>query len=238
MTCFAFQIYCDFSGYSDIARGLAKWMGYEFILNFDHPYISPSIREFWTRWHISLSTWFRDYVYIPLGGSRGGAARSHLNMWITMVTSGIWHGAAWTFVIWSALHAFYLSIERLTEWPRRLAAVRGGRHVATLLIFVLVLVAWVFFRSQSFDQAGHILATMFNFGRFQLEEVKATIALPPLIFLGLMMLRQLYFHLRLDKVSIPAGWLGQTAQTVMMAAILWCCVFLRGPGGAFIYFQF
>jgi len=238
MISFAFQIYCDFSGYSDIARGLAKWMGYEFILNFNHPYISSSIREFWTRWHISLSTWFRDYVYIPLGGSRCGAARSHLNMWITMVTAGCWHGAAWTFAIWGGLHALYLSAERLTEWPRRLSAIPGGRHLATLIIFVLVLVSWVFFRAQSLSQAGYILGAMFNFANFEAGAVTARIALPALVFLGLIALRQLYFHLRLDKVSLGLGWVDQVAHAAFLALVLWSCVFLRGPGSAFIYFQF
>ena len=125
-TAFAFQIYCDFSGYSDIARGLARWMGYRFKLNFNHPYIAVSIRDFWTRWHISLSTWFRDYVYIPLGGSRNGTFRSHLNMWITMIVSGVWHGAAWTFVIWGVLHALYLSLERLNRWPEQVAQLPLG----------------------------------------------------------------------------------------------------------------
>jgi alginate O-acetyltransferase complex protein AlgI len=97
MVMFAFQIYCDFSGYGDIAPGLARWMGYSFPRNFDHPYLSRSFREFWGRWHISLSTWFRYYVYIPLGGSRRGAGRAHLYMWITMLVSGLWHGAAFVY---------------------------------------------------------------------------------------------------------------------------------------------
>jgi alginate O-acetyltransferase complex protein AlgI len=110
---FAIQIYCDFSGYSDIARGLAKWMGFHFKMNFNHPYRSLSMREFWQRWHISLSTWFRDYVYIPLGGNRKGKFRSHVNLWITMILSGFWHGASFNFIIWGALHAFYSSFEKV-----------------------------------------------------------------------------------------------------------------------------
>src|SRR5205814_2015229 len=137
VTMFAFQIYCDFSGYSDIARGLARWMGYQFPLNFNHPYVASSIRDFWSRWHISLSTWFRDYVYILLGGSKKGAWAMHYNMSITMIVSGFWHGASWTFVIWGALHAFYLSLERVTEWPKKLSLLPGGRHLCSLLIFIL-----------------------------------------------------------------------------------------------------
>lgn len=107
VTAFAVQIYCDFSGYSDIAIGLAKWMGLDFKINFDHPYISSSLREFWSRWHISLSTWFRDYLYVPLGGSRVSSFRAQANMWITMVISGVWHGAAGNFVAWGVVHAFF-----------------------------------------------------------------------------------------------------------------------------------
>ena len=117
---FAFQIFFDFAGYSDIARGLAKWMGYDFLVNFDHPYTSTSLREFWARWHISLSTWFRDYVYIPLGGSKKGESWGHVSMWMTMVISGLWHGAAFHFLVWGAVHALFLSIERITLWPERL----------------------------------------------------------------------------------------------------------------------
>jgi alginate O-acetyltransferase complex protein AlgI len=239
IACFAFQIYCDFSGYSDIARGLAKWMGYEFALNFEHPYIASSIREFWTRWHISLSTWFRDYVYISLGGSRKGALRGHLNMWITMVTSGIWHGAAWTFVIWSALHALYLSAERITSWPERLARLPGGRHVATVIVFFLVCVAWVFFRAQSFAQAIHILGSMLN--PWQMAPAEAMDLMNSRVpwLLGVILLRHLYFHFRLETRWLPPGGrAGQVLDTVGLAVIVWCCVFLRGPGSAFVYFQF
>ena len=145
MTAFAFQIYCDFSGYSDIARGLAKWLGYDFMVNFDHPYIATSLREFWSRWHISLSTWFRDYVYIPLGGSRSGEARSQANMWVTMLVSGFWHGAAWNFVIWGGLHAASTTMERFTRWPRRVCALPGGRFLASFILLVQVWVTAVHF---------------------------------------------------------------------------------------------
>jgi alginate O-acetyltransferase complex protein AlgI len=114
---FAFQIYFDFCGYSDIARGLGRWMGYDFMLNFNHPYIASSFRDFWQRWHISLSTWFRDYVYKPLGGNKKGKIMSHIFLWITMILSGLWHGAAWTYIIWGALHAAFTGLERITKWP-------------------------------------------------------------------------------------------------------------------------
>ena len=164
---FAFQIYCDFSGYSDIARGLANWMGYNFQLNFNHPYAATSIRDFWSRWHISLSTWFRDYLYLPLGGSKKGKLRAHFNMWVTMVVSGFWHGAAWNFVIWGALNALYLSIERLTGWPEYLKKFRFGKYIATALVIVQVWIAWVFFRAESLEKAIRYTFQDVRFFKFQ-----------------------------------------------------------------------
>lgn len=151
---FAFQIYCDFSGYSAIAKGAAQVMGFELMNNFDRPYLSASIREFWQRWHISLSTWFRDYVYIPLGGNRDHQLR---NLFLTFLVSGLWHGANWTFVIWGALHGFYLVASIVTRSVRaRLTALSGLDRAPRLLhllrvatTFHLVLFAWIFFRANS-----------------------------------------------------------------------------------------
>jgi len=177
-------------------------------------------------------------VYIPLGGSRRGVARGHLNVWITMVTCGVWHGAAWTFVIWGALHAFYLSLERLTEWPKRLGSLPGGRHVATLIIFVLVMLGWVFFRAQSLDQALAILSIMFDPAQLNAGQAVRLIGWPLLALVGLMVLRQMYFHMGLDNVSLGRMQLQPILQPAVMAALVWACVFMRGPGTAFIYFQF
>lgn len=236
MLMFAFQIYCDFSGYSDIARGLAKWMGYEFPLNFNHPYIAASFRDFWTRWHISLSTWFRDYVYIPLGGTRGGRLGNYGNLWVTMVVSGVWHGAAWTMMAWGIVHALYLSVERITQWPRRLASLPGGRHVATLLVFALVVVAWVFFRALGIGQALEILRVMADPTQFNLGLAAEHVRQEHLLLVLVMIARQLWFHLRLD--TLAWRWPLRALEPVGLAALLWACVFLRGPGHAFIYFQF
>ncbi len=238
MVIFAVQIYCDFSGYSDIARGLAKWMGYDFPLNFDHPYISSSFREFWTRWHISLSSWFRDYVYIPLGGSRCGRLAAYRNLWITMVLSGIWHGAGWTMMLWGALHAVYLSVERLTDWPGRLARFPGGRHVATLLVFALVCVAWVFFRATGFAQALQIVGIMFDFGHLNLAAARELIGKEHLLLVLVVAVRQLYFHLGLNRLSWQLPQPVRVLEPIALAGLLWVCVFLRGPGQEFIYFQF
>ncbi|MBN2805460.1 MAG: MBOAT family protein [Prolixibacteraceae bacterium] len=228
---FAFQIYCDFAGYSDIARGLAKWMGYDFPDNFNHPYISTSLREFWTRWHISLSTWFRDYLYIPLGGSRLGVFRSHLNLWITMVVSGLWHGAAWTFVVWGALHALFSSIEKITSWPERLKKSGTLRMLAWFIVSVQVLVAWVFFRAESIGQAVDILKLMFSFrGALDLGW-----GLNGTVFMVLMVLRELFAGLQLNKKLKP---LSPRAEMIFYALIIVVIIYFRGSGSEFIYFQF
>ncbi|MBN2211892.1 MAG: MBOAT family protein [Sedimentisphaerales bacterium] len=246
MILFAYQIYCDFSGYSDIARGLGKWMGYDFPVNFDHPYISASFREFWTRWHISLSTWFRDYVYIPLGGSRHGKWAAHKNMWITMLLSGLWHGAAWPFIIWSALHAFYLSLERITKWPEKLLKIPFGRHLTVLAVFILTVIAWVFFRtgslgglssSEQLSRAGAIIASMFSFHNLT-NFAGGDIDNNAINVMLLMLVRQLTFHFGLTE----RRWLPNRAQGVLepfyMAVLILMCVFMRGPADQFIYFQF
>jgi D-alanyl-lipoteichoic acid acyltransferase DltB (MBOAT superfamily) len=161
---FAIQIYCDFSGYSDIALGSAQVMGVKLMKNFDHPYFARSISEFWRRWHISLSTWFRDYLYIPLGGNRVTRPRWAFNLLLTFLVSGLWHGANWTYVIWGLLHGFYFVISALTEssrgslsaligldrWPRLQAA------LSTLTTFSLVTFAWIFFRATSLADALYI----------------------------------------------------------------------------------
>lgn len=237
MVAFAFQIYWDFSGYSDIARGLARWMGYSFPVNFNHPYISRSLKEFWTRWHISLSSWFRDYVYYPLGGSRESQLNSHKNMWITMLVSGLWHGASWTFVGWGALHALFLSIERLTDWSKKVRQIKGGGHIALFLVFVQVLVAWVFFRATTFTQAFDILKVMFDYNAF---DWSAVFKLTPVLWLCLSIgiLRESWFYFKLDKSDVIRYDLIRSLEPVVMALMIAASVFFRGKGDEFIYFQF
>ncbi|MFC1782311.1 MBOAT family O-acyltransferase [Planctomycetota bacterium] len=236
---FALQIYCDFSGYSDIARGLGKWMGFEFPVNFDHPYLSGSLREFWGRWHVSLSSWFRDYVYIPLGGSRKGTCTGHRNMWITMLISGLWHGAAWTFVGWAALHALYLSIERLTQWPKRLIRLPGGRHLCVAITFILVLCGWVFFRARSFTQATVILGEMFNLGHMNFKALPDLFQVQLLIPLATWLTGQVYVYLNLSEQPFikNSPWVG-FLRPLALGAIIAACIFFKGPGSTFIYFQF
>lgn len=165
---FTFQIYCDFSGYSDIAIGTAKVMGFELRENFKRPYFSKSIREFWQRWHITLSTWFRDYVYIPLGGNRTIKWRWYYNIFITFLVSGLWHGANWTFVIWGALHGTYLIIAlALTNPKKQFSSLiqkqskSFNKLLDVTITFILVAFAWIFFRANNLDDAIYIISNLF-----------------------------------------------------------------------------
>ena len=158
---FTVQIYCDFSGYSDIARGCAKLFGIELMENFKSPYFSASIREFWSRWHISLSTWFRDYVYIPLGGNRCGKLRHNVNLMITFIVSGLWHGANWTFVIWGAVHGLAQVIENAFV-PKGYEPHGVARAVRVLGTFTFVMLAWVFFRANSIGEAVYVFGNIFT----------------------------------------------------------------------------
>lgn len=165
---FAFQIFCDFSGYSDIAIGSARVMGFNLMKNFDRPYFSKSISEFWKRWHISLSSWFKDYVYIPMGGNRVVKWRWYYNLFITFLVSGLWHGAAWTFVIWGALHGMYLVFGTVTANYRREIKKRLGiiehspldKIIMASITFLLVVLGWVFFRAEKLSDAVHIVTSV------------------------------------------------------------------------------
>ncbi len=159
--CYTLQLYFDFSGYSDMAIGLAKMLGFDFMENFNFPYISRSVREFWRRWHISLSNWFRNYLYIPLGGNRVGKARVYLNLFIVFFLTGLWHGASWNFVIWGLLHGFFMVIERL-GFDKILE--RSGRVVQHFYTLFAVVIAWVFFRIDKLDDALAFLKTLFGIG--------------------------------------------------------------------------
>ncbi len=159
---YAFQIYFDFSGYSDMAIGLGLMLGFVFAQNFDSPYHSQSITEFWRRWHISLSTWLRDYLYFPLGGNRKGVRRTYINLGLTMLLGGLWHGASWNFVLWGAFHGTLLAIERAVGVERLYGWMPKALRVATT--FTLVLVSWVFFRAADLPAALAYLGRMLGFG--------------------------------------------------------------------------
>lgn len=157
IVCYAYQIYFDFSGYSDMAIGLGRMMGFRFLENFDRPYLSETITEFWRRWHISLSRWMRDYLYIPLGGNRVPAWRMYANLWIVFVLSGLWHGASWNFVAWGAFHGFFLMLDKLF-WLD--VSSRLPRLVNTLLTFVVVCFGWVLFSAESLTGAWDYMIRM------------------------------------------------------------------------------
>ena len=159
---YAFQIYFDFSGYSDMAIGLGLMFGFEFAKNFDSPYKSQSITEFWRRWHISLSTWLRDYLYIPLGGNRNGEVRTYFNLLVVMLLGGFWHGASWNFLVWGAIYGVWLALERVMDKSTLYAKLPRVARVA--LTFLIINLAWVFFRADDLSRAMHYLASLFNLG--------------------------------------------------------------------------
>ena len=234
ITAFAFQIYCDFSGYSDIARGLARWMGYDFVVNFNNPYIATSLKEFWSRWHISLSTWFRDYLYIPLGGNHSGTVRTYSNILVTMLVSGLWHGAAWTFVVWGGIHAFFTCVERMTNWPTLLKRMPLGRVLASVVILMQVWVAWVFFRAESFSQALEIVKIMFSFS----GHGGASLGWDAEFFLTIAVLTEICIYFRIFTAFKSRFLFYHRLEPVLISLLILLCVFFRGPGSEFIYFQF
>ncbi len=161
VACYTLQIYFDFSGYSDMAIGLARLFGFQFRENFQYPYIARSITEFWRRWHISLSTWYRDYLYIPLGGNRAGTGRTYFNLVLVFFLCGLWHGASWTFILWGLFHGAFLVVERIGVGRLLERTWAPVRHLYTL---VVVMVGWVFFRAATFEQAFAFLGAMAGFG--------------------------------------------------------------------------
>ncbi len=190
---FSIQIYCDFSGYSDIALGSAEAMGFDLMKNFDRPYFSKSISEFWKRWHISLSTWFRDYVYISLGGNRVSKGRRYFNLWFTFLLSGLWHGASWNFILWGAIHGTYLIVGVWTKAIRRRLSNGVGIGEGTwsdkilnvACTFVLAAFAWIFFRATTFADASHVVTHLFSGWGAQLQAIRANpAARTDLLFLG------------------------------------------------------
>lgn len=248
---FAIQIYCDFSGYSDIAIGAARVMGYDLMTNFRQPYFSKSISEFWRRWHISLSTWFRDYLYIPLGGNRVGKQRWYFNLFAVFVISGLWHGANWTFVVWGALHGGYLIFAIVTaDWRQKLAhwsglAKRPALHnlLRTLITFHLVLFAWIFFRANSLSEAFMIIGNMAALD-FSLESLKSLnialgwgellVAIGSILFLELAHLLQSRGKVHSWITARPAA-LRWSVYYLLLLAIAFFGVFNHSE---FIYFQF
>jgi D-alanyl-lipoteichoic acid acyltransferase DltB (MBOAT superfamily) len=225
---FSWQIYFDFSGYTDMARGVARMMGFRLMLNFNNPYLATGLGDFWSRWHISLSSWFKDYVYIPLGGNRKGKFNTYRNMFLTMVISGLWHGAAWTFVIWGALHGLGRFCTRELE-KTSFYKERVPRVAKQLFVFVFVSFAWIFFRAATISDAWVIVTRIFSSG----------LANPycPLLALALVFavwLYQLTYESRLKWVlELRAVRVG-----IVLLLVFYLAVFAPASEKAFIYLQF
>lgn len=240
---FAFQIYGDFSGYSDIAVGTARLFGFDLMRNFAFPYFSRDIAEFWRRWHISLSTWFRDYLYVPLGGSRNGKAKAVRNTFITFLVSGFWHGASWKFIIWGALHALYFMPLLLLNRNRiHLGTVAAGKNLPSfkeaggiIITFLLTTLAWIFFRANSAAQAGDIISTVFSRSVISVPEILPGRVLILLVFFLIMEWlgrQQLY---AIEKTGLQWPRIGRRAFYYFLMLI----IFFEGGGAQpFIYFQF
>ncbi len=233
---FAFQIYGDFAGYSAIARGVARWLGYDLMLNFRMPYLAVSPSDFWRRWHVSLSTWLRDYLYIPLGGNRGGKLLTYRNLGLTMLLGGLWHGAAWTFVVWGAFHGLILIVYRALAGKRD-AADRPllARLPAILVMFHLVCLSWLLFRAESIQQAYEMAVTaVTSFGPTPLALGSlATIA----FFVVPMMLYEGWLERKREVGALlGAHWLTRGAAYSYLVLMM---VFFPSPVSyEFIYFQF
>lgn len=224
---FAWQIFFDFSGYTDMARGVAKLMGFNLILNFNNPYLATGLGDFWSRWHISLSTWFRDYVYIPLGGNRGGWFKTYRNLFLTFVISGIWHGANWTFVIWGTLHAVGIITTRELE-RSGFYRERVPRLVKQIGVFLFVCFAWIFFRANSLADARLIVDRIFT-AAWHDPQMPALM----LVLVALIWLYQFSYESRFRAI-LQTGVVRVGAAVFM---VLYLCLCASG-GGAFIYFQF
>ena len=252
---YAIQIYFDFSGYSDMAIGLGKLLGFEFNENFNYPYISRSIREFWRRWHISLSSWFRDYLYIPLGGNRKGRARMYLNLVTVFTLCGLWHGANWTFVVWGLYHGLFLVIERLSVWKKIQKVLYRNAGVYETAPWVtwmgafyalpVVLIGWVFFRADTLAGAFGYIGSMFSGGgtntAAMLLTEKAKIAMIAGAIFSMPVLRSF------KKIEIEIPWLNSiwhgaaelVCTVVSLALLALCMVTLAGSTyNPFIYFRF
>ncbi len=237
---FAFQIYGDFSGYSDIAIGTARLFGFKLMRNFAYPYFSRDIAEFWRRWHISLSTWFRDYLYIPLGGSRGSKGKKIRNVMIIFVVSGFWHGANWTFIIWGFLNALYFLPLLLSNKNRRhLGEVSEGQLLPSflefrqiLITFTLTLLAWIFFRANSLTHAFDYLWHIVNFSFRPIFINKYQYVPLVLAFVAWEWLMRKQWHgLAINHLPTPIRW-------GIYLGMIWMILYFFGEEQAFIYFQF
>lgn len=229
---FAVQIYCDFSGYSDMAIGSARLMGVHLPENFRSPYLSTSIREFWRRWHITLSTWLRDYLYIPLGGSRKGEFRTYVNLMITMLLGGLWHGAGWTWVVWGAIQGLVMSGERLFGVPETPPTSKIARVIRWAITFHIVCLSWVFFRSKSLPDAGLVLDRIFRWAPGEYYGGLAPLAALALLIAAEITRLRIFWLREADRRSTLLRWV------VYASIIVLLITFAGAQNPEFIYFQF
>ena len=244
---FSGQIFFDFAGYSTCAIGVSMALGFVLPQNFNYPYAATSFSDFWRRWHITLSTWLRDYLYIPLGGNRNGALKLYFALMLTMLLGGLWHGANWTFVVWGALHGSYLVIERLLR--RTPAVTVNGPGAATLthrswtnnfayafFVFMMINITWVFFRATTFAQAGNLLQSMFGFEDAGLPLLTTMAIIKVAVIIPLM----LFFHWQLRNRSVlgVANKMNWVVLGMVWALLLLAVIFSQESGSSFIYFQF
>jgi D-alanyl-lipoteichoic acid acyltransferase DltB (MBOAT superfamily) len=234
---FAFQIYCDFSGYSDIAIGTAKLFGFELISNFKFPYFSRNIGEFWRRWHISLSSWFRDYLYIPLGGSKKGTFKSIRNIFIIFIVSGFWHGANWTFIIWGLFHSLLFIpsfifktnrnyVNTIIAEDRIIPEFKEFFQVFTT--FILVVIGWVFFRSETLTDSFYYLFQMFFSFSVPSDNLAGFLFVVPFLILE-------YFIRHKERLNFK---ISENLDLIISTLIIFCIILFYNKSSGFIYFQF
>lgn len=254
---FAIQIYCDFSGYTDIAIGCARVMGIKLMQNFNNPYSAVNIKDFWRRWHISLTSWFTDYIYIPMGGSRCSKPRHYFNIFFVFLVSGIWHGAAWTFILWGVVHGLYQIIGNLTRKPRSLLWEKVGvaednvilTWARRVITFILVCLAWMIFRANDLRDLGRLYSQLFTgWGGVNITSSLSTLGLPLITIVTIAF--SIYVMNQLDKQvtmvaddlryekSLTFGRAHAFVTVCWVIAMAWMILLASNSASSFIYFQF
>lgn len=242
LVAYSLQIYFDFSGYSDMAIGLARMFGFQFRENFNFPYAARSITDFWRRWHISLSTWFRDYLYIPLGGNRSGAFRTYVHLAVVFLLCGLWHGASWNFIIWGAIHGCFLVIERIVRTSSAQQFSGPLSFLARLYTLLVVMLAWVFFRADSIPQALAYLKTLFGFASGESQVAMNVLDLKSGTTLAVAMVACLpvvpWLKGKFSRLETTLRW--QWIAAAGVVSVFWLAVFSLAAGthNPFIYFRF
>jgi len=235
---FSGQIFCDFAGYSTTAIGASLALGFSLSDNFRFPYAAVGFSDFWRRWHISLSTWLRDYLYVPLGGNRKGAGRTYVNLMATMLLGGLWHGASWTFVVWGGLHGTYLGVERFLReriGPNRISRTLPFQIALAMLTYFLVNVTWVFFRARDFGTAWRLIGSMLAFGGGTPVLDTSVVASVLVAVFAILLVHGLMRDRRIEDVASAFPW---WLTAAIVGGMLFVTVITQGSNDAFIYFQF